>query len=79
MNRTKFHSLGSEFSLYCMELESSETHSSTSEISSLHRWSELSTRLFLSKFSFAALMTYNLALGYISVITWFSAITPFKK
>ena len=30
-----------------LELESSEIHSSTSEISSLHRWSELFTRFFL--------------------------------
>ena len=29
-----------------MELESSEIHSSTSEISSLHRWGELFTRFF---------------------------------
>ena len=36
VNQTRFHSLSSEFSLY-MELESSEIHSSTNEISSLHR------------------------------------------
>ena len=47
VNRTRFHSLSSEFSLY-MELESSEIHSSTSEISSLHRWSELFTRFLES-------------------------------
>ena len=46
MNRTRFRSLSSEFSLY-MELESSEIHSSSSEISSLHSWSELFTRFFL--------------------------------
>ena len=32
-----------------LELESSEIHSSTSEISSLHRWSELFTRSFFLK------------------------------
>ena len=36
MNRTRFHSLSSEFSLYYMELESSEIHSSTNEKISLH-------------------------------------------
>ena len=39
VNRTRFHSLSSEFSLWptnTLELESSEIHSSTSEISSLH-------------------------------------------
>ena len=43
VNRTRSHSLISEFSSYCMELESSEIHS-TNEISSLHRWSDLFTR-----------------------------------
>ena len=37
VNRTRFHLLSSEFSLYRMELESNEIHSSTNEISSLHR------------------------------------------
>ena len=46
VNRARFHSLSIEFYsiLEHSQLESSEIHSSTSEISSLHRWSELFTR-----------------------------------
>ena len=35
-----------------LELESSEIHSSTSEISSIHGWSELFTRFFRECFNF---------------------------
>ena len=41
-------SLSSEFSLYILELELSEIHS-TSEIYSLHGWSELFTRFFFKE------------------------------
>ena len=39
-----------------LELESSEIHSSTSEISSLHGWSELFTRFFFREYMYCAEM-----------------------
>ena len=46
VNRTRVHSLSSEFSLSCMELESNENHYSASDISALHRWSEFTQLYF---------------------------------
>ena len=50
VNWTRFHSLGSSEFFTLLKLESSEIYSSTNEISSLHRWSELFTRFFLIEY-----------------------------
>ena len=49
MNRTRFHSLRSEFSPL-LELEWSEIRSSSSEIYSLHERSELFTRFVFREY-----------------------------
>ena len=68
MNRTvRFHSLSSEFSLY-LELELSDIHSSTSEISSVHRLSELFTRFFVVESNTLISFCQNGKIAYTCII-----------